>query len=270
MCDPVTIGVAGLVLSAGSTVAGMSAASQQAEAQAAAARDTAANNAEQARIQAEGNAATARANAFQQQIASLLSAQKSQAEIDAAEYNAIVSDNNRRMAEASAESAAVSGASKAGVEFQRQQRLRATQAAAFSANGMDIGAGSPLDVLSDSARVAWLDKSLGEYDAANNVWSFKNQSNDYSAQAALQRMSRDSSLTARNNSLMNADYAVTSGNLSAASAIEGGKKASASYLRSGAIAEQNAYATGKANSTGILLNGVSSMAGIAQKTWPVK
>lgn len=260
MCDPVSIGVAGLVMTAGSTIAGMSAAKQQGEAQAAAARDQAAAEAERARIQAEGNAGAARANAFSNQIASLLSAQKSQAEMDALEYNAMVADNNQKLALKSAESAMISGANKAQLEFQRTWKIRSTQAAAMSANGMDIGAGSPLDVLTDSARVAYLDKALGEYDAANNTWAFKNQANDYSAQSALLRMQRDNAAMARDNALLSAEYSRLGGEVGYYGALAAGDRAAQTYLNSGVVASNNALAAGRANANAVLLNGVSSMA----------
>ena len=127
---------------------------------------------------------------------------QAKAQSDTYEYQAKVAENNARIAGKQAESQAVTGAQKAQLQFTKDMRIKASQAAAFSANGMDIGAaGSPLDVLSDTARISQLDKANLEYDAGQNTWAYKNQANDYVNQASLNRVGAQNALIAgRNNS----------------------------------------------------------------------
>ena len=125
-----------------------------------------------------------------------------QAQANQYRYQQEVANNNAAIADKQAETAAMSGAQKAQLQFMKEMRIKSSQAAGFSANGLDIGAGSPLDVLTDTERIAQLDKANLEYDSANNVWAIKNQANDYRNQAALYGDASNNSLIAGRYSMM--------------------------------------------------------------------
>jgi len=127
-----------------------------------------------------------------------------QASAQQAQYNyqAQVADQNVKLAQQQAESNAVAGAQKAQQVYQRSQQIKAQQSVAYSANGLDISAGSPLDILSDTERLGQLDKANTLYDSANNTWAIQNQEVNYQNQAMYARNSAENAgIAGKNNSM---------------------------------------------------------------------
>jgi hypothetical protein len=103
------------------------------------------------------------------------------------DYAAGVAERNAAISNAQAENALYQGADEERQIRQRTRQLAATQKAAMSANGVDISGGSPLAVLSDTAYLGELDAQTSRYNTAQNVWSYRNQANDYMNQASAAR-----------------------------------------------------------------------------------
>lgn len=124
------------------------------------------------------------------------------------EYQAQVAEQNAALANRQAESNAESGAMKAQQVLQRAKQVKAAQAAAYSANGVDVSSGSALDILSDTEAQGQLDKANMLYDAANNTWSLQSQAVNYQNQAAANRSSANN---AREAGKMNSMSALLTG-----------------------------------------------------------
>jgi hypothetical protein len=155
------------------------------------------------------------------------------------EYQAQVAEQNARLANRQAESNAEAGAMKAAQVLQRARQVKATQAAAYSANGVDISSGSALDILSDTEAQGKLDQAQTLYDAANNTWSLQTQATNYENQASADRASASN---ARSAGKMNAMSALLTGVSSLASQYS-------SFKNSGAIKDSkpSASASGYSN-----------------------
>ena len=110
--------------------------------------------------------------------------QQAQAATAQGNYQAQVADNNSKLATQQAQSNANTGAQEAQLVLERARQVKGQQAVAFSANGLDIGAGSPLDVLSGTERMGQLDKANTQFNSAQNTWALQNQANDYTNQAS--------------------------------------------------------------------------------------
>lgn len=102
-----------------------------------------------------------------------------------ASYQSQVERNNATIAERQAQDAEQRGR----VEEQRQRiqnaRLAGTQRTAFAGAGVDLGSGSPLDVLMDTRQLGELDALTIRSNAAREAYGFRTQSSNLMAQSAL-------------------------------------------------------------------------------------
>lgn len=112
-----------------------------------------------------------------------------QGKAQAAAYNAqaAADDQNAKIAAKQAEQAAASGASEERATRQRGAAVAGAQRAAYSASGLDIGAGSPLDVLGDTMYQTELDALNVRRDSANTVWGYQVQEGNYKNSASANR-----------------------------------------------------------------------------------
>lgn len=131
----------------------------------------------------------------------------------ASTYNAQVAEMNATLSQRRAKDATERGARAEQQKRQEVAQLQGRQRAAMAANGVDVGYGSALDTLIDTAY-------LGELDALTIRRNAARESYDYEVDAVNGRA--DAGL-----SRMNADAAVTGGYLDAAGTILGG--ASSAY-----------------------------------------
>lgn len=116
------------------------------------------------------------------------------AKASAADYNSAIASQNAMVASEQGEAAAQAQSRDA-------ERRIGQGVAAYGASGVDVGSGSPTDVLADSARSAMLDNLTIKYNASLRAAGYKDQSLLENA---------------------NSQEATTSGYLAAAGAVVGG------------------------------------------------
>lgn len=150
------------------------------------------------------------------------SIQQANAQAAAAEYNAKIGEMNAQLSERRARDAIERGAAEEQRKRMEVARLQGQQKAAMAANGVDLGFGSPLDTIVDTA-------VLGELDALTIRTNAYRESYDRQVDAANQRAGAQLNR-------MEAKAAKTGGYLAAAGTVLGGVG--------------NAYSTYKKNTIG--------------------
>lgn len=107
----------------------------------------------------------------------------------AGETQADIANVNAKQAEQQAADAASIGA----VEEERYRRqvaaLQGRQRAAFAGNGVDFTSGTPLGVLTETAKTGELDALTIRTNAMRQAWGYKAQAANYRAEGALARRS---------------------------------------------------------------------------------
>jgi pyruvate/2-oxoglutarate dehydrogenase complex dihydrolipoamide acyltransferase (E2) component len=123
-----------------------------------------------------------------------------QGNAQAAAYNAqaAADTQNAQIASRQAEEAAVSGAREEQEMRRRGQAFAASQRAAFSVNGLDIAAGSPADVLTDTVYQNELDALNIRRNTANKVWGYQAQETNYNNSASANRAAASNARKAGN------------------------------------------------------------------------
>lgn len=121
-----------------------------------------------------------------------------QGQAQAAAYNskAAADDQNAKIANRQAEVEAQRGAREEQQMRQHGAAAIGAQKSAFAANGLDIGAGSPLDVLSDTRYLNELDALTIRSNTANNVWQFQSEGVNYLNSASANRSAASNASTA--------------------------------------------------------------------------
>jgi hypothetical protein len=117
--------------------------------------------------------------------------QGSQANKDAANTQAGVSRNNAQIAEWQAQDAILRGSRSASVSRMRSNQLKGTQRAAMAANGVDLGQGSALQILSDTDYFGEIDALTIKDNAAKEAWALRNQAGGFTAEANLMQSRAD-------------------------------------------------------------------------------
>ena len=121
--------------------------------------------------------------------------QQGQSQAKAARYNAQVADMNARMADRAAKDALERGALEEQKQRQKTAQLMGQQTAAMAANGVDIGFGSPLDLLVDTATLGELDALTIRTSAYREERDIRQQGANYRGQAAMSRAQASSAST---------------------------------------------------------------------------
>lgn len=111
--------------------------------------------------------------------------QAKKAEAKTHAYNAQVAEENRKIA---LNNAAMER--QAGLEEARRQRIATLQAigkqeVALAANGVDVGYGTSLDLIEDTATMGELDALMIEYDAEKKARNYEIQANNFANEANL-------------------------------------------------------------------------------------
>ena len=114
--------------------------------------------------------------------------QQAKAQQQEAEYQAQVAQPNANIANENA-----AQVRQQGIEDARNQRLKAlstigTQKAQMAANGMNIGDGSALDTIEDTAMLGEMDALSTMYNAEQHALNYEQQSANFQNQANLSRM----------------------------------------------------------------------------------
>lgn len=129
------------------------------------------------------------------------SIQQGKAQAAAYEQQANAADQNAKISEKQAEISAQNGAQEEQRIRNRAAAIAGQQKAGFSASGLDISQGSPLDVLTDTSTQGNLDALSTRRNAANQTWGYQVEQNNYSNQA---KAARAAASNARQAGTMNA------------------------------------------------------------------
>ena len=148
-----------------------------------------------------------------------------QAQAAAAQYNSQIAEMNAKLADQRARDAIMRGQEEEQRKRAEVAQLQGRQRAAFGANNVDLGFGSPLDTLIDTAVMGELDALTIRRNAAREAYDFDMQAVNARAQAGLDRMTSESQLA-------NASAARTGGVLAAAGTVLGGMSRVGAYRHS--------------------------------------
>lgn len=107
------------------------------------------------------------------------------AQQQAADYNAQVARNNAVVAQHAAADAMSRGSIAEDAAGQRGAGIQGQQKVAAAANGVDVNAGSPVDLRADAAGGARYDQLTAGYNAAKEAAGDINQSTNFTDQANL-------------------------------------------------------------------------------------
>jgi hypothetical protein len=121
--------------------------------------------------------------------------QQANAQADAAAYNAQIADMNAQISQNRARDAVERGMTEEQQKRQQVARIKGSQMAAMAANGMDIGFGSALDTLVDTAMLGELDALTIRQNSERESYDFKVQAANQTAQGNLNRMEASSART---------------------------------------------------------------------------
>lgn len=98
----------------------------------------------------------------------------------AGKYNAAMASAQADMANQSARDALSRGASDANAALQQANKTASSQRVAMAAGGVDVGSGTALDVLADTASAGAFDAAIAKNNAAREAYG-------YQVQAAMSR-----------------------------------------------------------------------------------
>lgn len=101
------------------------------------------------------------------------------------EYNAVVEQNNAKFAEMQAQDAIARGHNTEAVSRMQTAQLMGKQRATMAARGIALDEGSPLNILNDTAYMGEHDALVIRDNTAKEAWALRNQSKNYSDNAAL-------------------------------------------------------------------------------------
>lgn len=105
----------------------------------------------------------------------------------AGRYSQRVAEVNAEMARRAAADATIRGNNEEAALRERNYRLMGAQQAAYASSGVDLGSGTPLDVVSSSAGLGELDALTVRNNAAREAYGYTTQATQYEAEGALAR-----------------------------------------------------------------------------------
>jgi len=109
--------------------------------------------------------------------------QSSEARKEAGKYDAAVSRNNAKVSEWKASEAEDRATDQAMRVGRQTSDLRGKQKAAFAANGLDLGMGSPQAVLDQTDYYGLEDQRTATANGASEAWGYRQQGSNFTAQA---------------------------------------------------------------------------------------
>lgn len=110
---------------------------------------------------------------------------KSEGEQTAYKFQSKVARNNAEIAEMQAKDAILRGQTNEHNTRLKTANLKGEQIASFAARGLDLGVGSPLDILTDTDFMGERDALLVRDNAAKEVWGLRNTAQNYTSNADL-------------------------------------------------------------------------------------
>lgn len=113
--------------------------------------------------------------------------QRQQAEGQAAQATAAgkIASNNQKIAQWQADDAMKRGAEDELQNRRKYSQIAGSQRATFASRGIDIGEGSALAQLDDTAMFGNIDSNIIRENANREAWGFKNQGASYGADASM-------------------------------------------------------------------------------------
>lgn len=118
--------------------------------------------------------------------------QASSATKQAYDTQAQIAGNNAQVAGWQAQDAITRGARSASASRMRSHQLAGTQRARMAAQGVDLGVGSALEILTDTAYFGEVDAGTITDNAAKEAWAIRQQAAGYRADASLLKTRSDS------------------------------------------------------------------------------
>lgn len=102
-------------------------------------------------------------------------AYKADAENKAGQYQAEVADQNAKLNDFRAEQAGQIGAMQEERHRAKVRQLAGTQRANLAANGVDLGSGTALDMVTETYTMGEQDALMVRYNAMNEAWGFRTE-----------------------------------------------------------------------------------------------
>lgn len=102
-----------------------------------------------------------------------------------------VNDNNAQIARWQADDAIARGNQEASRMRVKTNQLKGTQRAHMAANGVDLGVGSALSILTDTDQFGEIDAGTIKDNAAREAWAIRNQAQNFASEADLMRSRAD-------------------------------------------------------------------------------
>jgi hypothetical protein len=116
---------------------------------------------------------------------------KSQADQQAYEYQSKIASNNAQIAEWQQHDALMRGQVAENNVRQKAAQLRGSQEALMASRGLDLGEGSPLNILTDTQFMGARDANAAHDNAAKEAWGAGVQAQTYRADAAALKSRAD-------------------------------------------------------------------------------
>jgi len=129
-------------------------------------------------------------------VSALGAIQQGQAQSQAAKYQAGVDRNNTILAQRAAKDAIERGAEAEATQRRKNTVLLARQRAAVASSGIELGTGSPLDILGDTAQFGELDAQTIRSNAEREAMGDRAKASNFQASAGLNDMKASSASTA--------------------------------------------------------------------------
>jgi hypothetical protein len=111
--------------------------------------------------------------------------QSTNAQASQARYQADVARANQKITKWQAEDALTRGVKQENRQRLQMAALKGTQRTVLASHGLDLGEGSPLDILTGTDLIGEQDAATVRANAARDAWGYRTQGMNYQAQAGL-------------------------------------------------------------------------------------
>jgi len=105
-----------------------------------------------------------------------------------AKFTAQQAETNAKIAERQAEDAISEGDQRANAIRRQASQIKGAQKAAFAGQGVNINAGSPLDIADETTVNSEIDMMTARNNAWREAWGYRVQANDINTQAGFQSL----------------------------------------------------------------------------------
>lgn len=105
-----------------------------------------------------------------------------------ANTEAAIARSNAKRARGAAAEAVSRGQFESRRHLIRTRQFAGSQRAAYGAGGVDVGFGSPADIVEETKRMGDVDAATIRYNAAQEAWGLKAKAVDYTTQAGMLRV----------------------------------------------------------------------------------